>query len=156
MFDYEAQTFRELYALFEKMVIQEGCKDVKKREEEYNRLYKQRLRMESLEAYAAEKLGAAYNELPEDEKYHPLMLFLSKVWEPTPNDEYSLDEMLSTFNFVLHPIHKGLRQIMLMPDFSPSPAKMKRIKAVLIKQAGIPQFKKFLEKSGLKFELFED
>ena len=79
---YEGQTVRKLFDLFQKMVVQEGCQDLKKRKEAFDSLLEKRLRMESLEAYAVQKLGPRHTELPADEKYHPMILLLNKAFIP--------------------------------------------------------------------------
>ena len=81
---YEMQTIGKLVDLYKRVVTEGQKKDLKERAEAFNNLFEERLRMESLEAYTVQKLGAEYTELPEEEKYHPMILFLNKVFYVPP------------------------------------------------------------------------
>ena len=110
--EYESQTIRNLLDLYKRMVIEGKNQDLQQRIEAYDQLFEGRLRMEELVAYTVEKLGAGYAELPEEEKYHPLILFLSKALTVPPGQEYSPSDMFNFFRFFFYDINALIQAFM--------------------------------------------
>ena len=152
--DYETQTIRAFIDLFQKMVIDEGCLDLKKREEAFNKLFEERVRDETLLAYTVEKLGAAYAELPEEEKYHPLILFLKTALISPPNAGYTTNELSFFIGGFIFGLETGLEKLMNSSQ-SFGPYAMKIFKERTMTMLNSPVYQDLLEKAGIKFDPFE-
>ena len=151
--DYESQTIRELVDLYKRIATEGRSRDLKQRADAFNNLFEERLRMESLEAYTVEKLGAAYTELPEEEKYHPLILFLNKAFTLPPNLGYNSRDVCNLFRFYFYEF-STLIQVFLsrVPSLPP----IKSLTEDFRNQIRGPQFQGFLKESGLTFDLYEE
>ena len=150
LFDYEKESILAFFELYEKMIIQEGNQDFEARRIEFEKLVEERSRMESLEAYTVEKLGAAYNELPEEEKYHPLILFLNKAL--TQENEKSRPLLYSFYRNIYFDFPCYL---LYFVDKEAPPDALENLKKDLRKEIGRPVYQD-LFKSGIKFDVFED
>ena len=150
--DYESQTIRELLDLYKRMVLQGQSRDFQQRIEAYDQLFDRRLRMEELVAYTVEKLGAAYADLPEEEKYHPLILFLSKAHTVPPNLGYSFGDVTQFLRFCFYDINSMIRACLKKMS---SPISIEVISASPIDLLKAPVAERFLKNSGLKFDLYE-
>ena len=149
---YEEDSIRAYYKLHQELILEgEPNRDPKKVPKAFRRLFEERVKMESLEAYAIEKLGAAYAEVPEDEKYHPLILFLSKALTPPRGAGYSRDDISLFFERYVFDPH-SLLQYYIMKNIRGDPFEF--AKDQVIEELSSPLFKEFFKITGIKYDFF--
>ena len=152
LLDYQAETIHVFATLFQRMVIEDGFDNFEKRDKAFSRLFEQRHRMEPLHSYAVEKLGAHHTELPEDEKYDPLILFLAKAINPPPDAKYTSNEICKFFELLIFACQYYM--VMYVVKLPQDP--MKIVKKKFKMNLDHSDFKKFLEDTGIHFDPFKD
>ena len=153
LLDYEAETIQACIELYKKIVIVGGMSDLQKRGEELKKLLEMRFRMDSLERYTLEKLGPAYAEIQEEQRYHPLVLFLSKALTPPQVVGYRADDVDRFFNHVVF-LKQGYLSIVMSRN--PGSRPLEQILPALKDLMSVPNCQTFLESSGLKFDPYKN
>ena len=149
LIDYEADIIRDYFQLYRRILIDNGIGDLERRKKEVKRIFRERLRMESLEAYTVEKHGARYAELPEEEKYHPLLIFLSKALTPPQGASYNgVDVSIFFLNTLFE--SQALVQFFLTNARTPMPTQ--NLVNLVVNILKDPANLRFVEEAEIKFD----
>ena len=151
--DYELETIRQYNILYKRLIVGEGCVEVKKREEEFDKIMAERAKMEPLQAYAREKLAReAGGDGPDSgqAEYHPLILFFRKAFIPNPGARYSKEDIMVLFREYFIEFDRLTRYSLM---YMRSPGPIHRLKNMFIALGEKPSVKQAIQKIGLEIEL---
>ena len=99
LFNYEIETIQIKLDSYTKLVMNQKCVDMKKRKEEFDKIFQERVKMEPLLAYEKEKLEVEGQQPPE---YHPLFLSFHKALTPPADDGYTCAEIELLFTYLVY------------------------------------------------------
>ena len=116
-------------------------------------LVQKRLKMEILSTYSALKLGDDYAGLSDDDKYHPLLLFLHKALSPPPSAQYDGNKISSFYRVIALDFPALVQDYFTKP---PSQGSSQRLKGILKDIINEEVYRSFLQKSGLNLVSFND
>ena len=151
--DYEISSLHAYTDLYAKIVVEGRSRDLKVRAKEFNNLLEERVRMQPLIDYTVQKLGQRYAELPEDEKYHPMILFFKKALIAPLNRGYSNAELYA----LIREITLALQiQIHMLFTEIVNPAVIEGFKTQCRNRFKNPAHQRVLRLSGLRLRLFQD
>ena len=150
--EYELETIKRYNTLYKKLIVKEGCLDLKKREQELEKIIAERAKMEPLEVYARERLGgeAGGDQGEVDQlRYHPLILFLLKAFIPDPEVQYSRQDII-----VLIQLYLMEFEVMVYYSFTYLGGKgsIDGLKNIFDIFRNKPAMKQVIEKIGLEVE----
>ena len=150
LFNYETETIKIMMETYSELVLTERCLDMRKREEEYDKIFQERVRMQPLQDYVCKKLEAAGRQAL---VYNPLILLLSRALTPPDFARYSKIELDMLFtNLIFDP------QICFLKMFTrvKAPKSVEPVKETFLQNLQTPAIKLVLEKTGLKYTVFND
>ena len=155
MVEYELETFNRYVVLYKKLIVDEGSLDIKKREQEFDKIMIQRAKVEPLEAYARERLaGEAEGGGGENEEfqYRPLLLFFYKAFNPEPGSSYSNQDI----EVLIHLFFMELEVLMKLLMGYPGASRDKNaIKRSFHFSRHNPEMNLVIERIGLEIEFFD-
>ena len=158
LLDYEADTIISYLNLYQTMVSRDRNPDLDRRIEAFVSIMEPRMRMEALKSFATQKLrtGGRYFELPEEERYDPLILFLSVALDPPQKDIYDVYARGKIIDFFHNMIFERQAFIQLFITRVAEPSPLKNLLPFLRGHLKHPSVVELLEENGLTFDPYKD